>query len=163
MSSRVREAYDELHKFMFDYVYTNPKCKSEESRAQDMIAYLYQYYVLHIEALPPEYLNGAYKFGADTAVCRGRVRPAAERPDDGVQVPRAEPAVHLRDELRHFAAVALGEAAEYQETADFPVLLALDGSQDGLDGLFLRVADETAGVDQLDIDGTHFLFRHDLI
>ena len=69
MDERVREAYDSLHRFMFDYVYTNPKCKSEETRAQDMIAYLYQYYVLHIEALPAEYLNGAYKFGADTAVC----------------------------------------------------------------------------------------------
>lgn len=69
MDGRTAEAYDELHRFMFDYVYTNPKCKSEETRAQDMIAYLYQYYVLHIEALPPEYLNGAYKFGADTAVC----------------------------------------------------------------------------------------------
>lgn len=69
MDERTAEAYDALHKFMFNYVYTNPKCKSEETRAQDMIAYLYQYYILHIEALPPEYLNGAYKFGIDTAVC----------------------------------------------------------------------------------------------
>ncbi len=69
MDERTKEAYEALHKFMFDYVYTNPKCKSEEARAQDMIAYLYQYYVLHIEALPAQYLNDAYKFGADTAVC----------------------------------------------------------------------------------------------
>ena len=69
MDERTKEAYDALHKFMFDYVYTNPKCKSEETKAQDMIAYLYQYYVLHIEALPAHYLNNAYKFGADTAVC----------------------------------------------------------------------------------------------
>lgn len=69
MDERTKEAYEALHKFMFDYVYTNPKCKSEETRAQDMIAYLYQYYVLHIEALPAQYLNGAYQFGADTAVC----------------------------------------------------------------------------------------------
>lgn len=69
MDERTKEAYDALHKFMFDYVYTNPKCKSEETRAQDMIAYLYQYYILHIEALPAVYLNNAYKFGADTAVC----------------------------------------------------------------------------------------------
>lgn len=69
MDDRTKEAYDALHKFMFDYVYTNPKCKSEETKAQDMIAYLYQYYVAHIEALPAQYLNDAYKFGADTAVC----------------------------------------------------------------------------------------------
>lgn len=69
MDQPVREAYEALHKFMFDYVYTNPRCKSEETRAQDMIAYLYQYYILHIEALPTQYMNNAYKFGADTAVC----------------------------------------------------------------------------------------------
>ena len=69
MDQPVSEAYEALHKFMFDYVYTNPKCKSEESRAQDMIAYLYQYYILHIEALPTQYMSNAYKFGADTAVC----------------------------------------------------------------------------------------------
>lgn len=69
MDEHTREAYDTLHKFMFDYVYTNPKCKSEEAKAQDMIAYLYKYYTAHIEALPAQYLNDAYKFGADTAVC----------------------------------------------------------------------------------------------
>ena len=69
MDERTAQAYDTLHKFMGVSVYTNPKCKSEETRAQDMIAYLYQYYILHIEALPAQYLNNAYKYGADTAVC----------------------------------------------------------------------------------------------
>ena len=69
MDERTAQAYDALHKFMGVSVYTNPKCKSEETRAQDMIAYLYQYYILHIEALPAQYLNNAYKYGADTAVC----------------------------------------------------------------------------------------------
>lgn len=69
MDERTAQAYDALHKFMGVSVYTNPKCKSEETRAQDMISYLYQYYILHIEALPAQYLNNAYKYGADTAVC----------------------------------------------------------------------------------------------
>ena len=69
MDERTAQAYDALHKFMGVSVYTNPKCKSEETRAQDMIAYLYQYYILRIEALPAQYLNNAYKYGADTAVC----------------------------------------------------------------------------------------------
>ena len=69
MDERTAQAYDALHKFMGVSVYTNPKCQSEETRAQDMIAYLYQYYILHIEALPAQYLNNAYKYGADTAVC----------------------------------------------------------------------------------------------
>lgn len=69
MDSEVGDAYTKLHKFMFDSVYTNPKCKSEEGKAQEMIGALYNYYIKHIEALPAQYLNGAYQFGADTAVC----------------------------------------------------------------------------------------------
>ncbi|MBR1863345.1 MAG: deoxyguanosinetriphosphate triphosphohydrolase [Ruminococcus sp.] len=69
MSEEVYKAYKELHRFMFDCVYTNPKCKSEESKAQDMIAYLYEYYTEHIEALPAMYMNLAYKYGIDRAVC----------------------------------------------------------------------------------------------
>lgn len=69
MDDRVAQAYHALHKFMFDFVYTNPKCKAEEGKAQEMIGALYDYYTSHIEALPQVYLSAAYKFGADTAVC----------------------------------------------------------------------------------------------
>ena len=69
MDEQTDTAYKALHRFMFDYVYTNPKCKSEEGKAQEMIGSLYNYYATHIEALPAQYLNNAYKFGADTAVC----------------------------------------------------------------------------------------------
>lgn len=69
MSEEIFQAYDALHKFMFDSVYTNPKCKSQESKAQEMIAYLYNYYIKHIENLPAFYINSAYQYGADRAVC----------------------------------------------------------------------------------------------
>ena len=69
MSPEVDKAYKALHRFMFDSVYTNPACKSEERKAQDMIAFLYKYYVDHIESLPAMYLNLAYHYGVDMAVC----------------------------------------------------------------------------------------------
>lgn len=69
MSPEVDKAYKALHKFMFDSVYRNPKCKSEESKAQAMIAELYKYYVEHLEEMPALYINLAYKYGVDQAVC----------------------------------------------------------------------------------------------
>ncbi|HCJ41599.1 MAG TPA: deoxyguanosinetriphosphate triphosphohydrolase, partial [Ruminococcus sp.] len=69
MSPEVEKAYKQLHRFMFDSVYTNPACKSEERKAQDMIAFLYKYYTDHIEALPAMYMNLAYHYGIDMAVC----------------------------------------------------------------------------------------------
>ena len=69
MEDEVKKAYDALHRFMFDSVYTNPKCKAEESKAQDMLAFLYEHYNEHISELPPLYLNLAYHWGADAAIC----------------------------------------------------------------------------------------------
>lgn len=69
MSPEIRAAFDELHAFMFQSVYFNPKCKSEEAKAKDMISKLYEHFVSHIELLPAQYLTLAYKYGADRAVC----------------------------------------------------------------------------------------------
>lgn len=69
MTPEVETAYKALHRFMFDSVYTNPACKSEERKAQDMIAYLYKYYTDHLERLPAMYMNLAYHYGIDMAVC----------------------------------------------------------------------------------------------
>lgn len=65
----VKNAYESLHKFMFDSVYKNPKCKSEESKAQAMIEELYKHFSQHIEKMPALYMNLAYQFGIDKAVC----------------------------------------------------------------------------------------------
>ncbi|WP_028509590.1 deoxyguanosinetriphosphate triphosphohydrolase [Ruminococcus sp. NK3A76] len=65
----ISKAFETLHRFMFDSVYTNPKCKSEETKAQAMIAELYKHFSAHIEKLPALYMNLAYQFGIDQAVC----------------------------------------------------------------------------------------------
>ena len=68
-SSEIEEAYHALHKFMFESVYKNPKCKSEETKAQAMIEELYKYFCANLEKMPSLYINLAYKFGIDMAVC----------------------------------------------------------------------------------------------
>ncbi|MGF6991132.1 dGTP triphosphohydrolase [Lachnospiraceae bacterium PF1-21] len=56
-SAEVEAAMIELRKFMFENVYLNPKAKSEEDKAVAMITKLYEYYLLHYEILPDEYLQ----------------------------------------------------------------------------------------------------------
>jgi dGTPase len=48
-------AFEALHSFMFEQVYTNPVCKSEEGKAIDMIVWLYQYFTSHADKLPEDY------------------------------------------------------------------------------------------------------------
>ncbi len=69
MDDDVKYAHDKLHKYMFDSVYTNPKCKSEESKVKDLVGKLYEYYVCDIDRLPEEYRELSYEFGKETAVC----------------------------------------------------------------------------------------------
>ena len=69
MSDEVDKAYKALHEFMFESAYRNPKCKSEETKAQAMIEELYKYFLEHIEKMPALYINLAYKYGVDIAVC----------------------------------------------------------------------------------------------
>lgn len=56
MSEPVAEAMRSLRKFMFERVYTNPEAKSEEGKAEELVASLYDYYSRHLELLPREYL-----------------------------------------------------------------------------------------------------------
>lgn len=57
MSKDVEAAMKELRTFMYDSVYKNPVAKREEGRAKLMIGALYDYYLVHIEALPEELKN----------------------------------------------------------------------------------------------------------
>lgn len=65
----VETAKEELKDFMFDNVYRNQKCKSEESKAKIMIEKLYRYFLEQPEKLPPDYLRLADRFGKERAVC----------------------------------------------------------------------------------------------
>ena len=65
----VQAAFDILHEFMFDRVYTNPVCKSEESKAISMIQQLFSFFCEHPDELPNEYISIAWKEGTERAVC----------------------------------------------------------------------------------------------
>ena len=54
MSPSAFEALIELRQFMFDNLYFNPKCKSEESKAESMVITLFDYYLDHPEKLPDD-------------------------------------------------------------------------------------------------------------
>ena len=55
MSPGMEKTIRSLRIFMFDHVYKNPKAKTEEKKAINMLQQLYIYYSRHLEALPEEY------------------------------------------------------------------------------------------------------------
>ena len=55
MSEGMEEAMQGLRSWMFENVYKNEIPKAEEGKAQQMIASLYEYYLKHVDRLPPEY------------------------------------------------------------------------------------------------------------
>ncbi len=65
----VQSAFDILHEFMFDRVYTNPVCKSEEGKAIAMIQQLYHFFSTNPDELPNEYIEIAWRDGAQRAAC----------------------------------------------------------------------------------------------
>lgn len=65
MSERVGTAMKELREFMFKSVYTNPLAKGQEKKAEDMIKELYNYYLVHQEALPDEYTYYIHELGEE--------------------------------------------------------------------------------------------------
>ena len=69
MSDEINKAYHSLHRYMFDSVYRNPICKSEESKAQDMLAKLYKHFCDNVSKMPPLYISLAERYGKERAVC----------------------------------------------------------------------------------------------
>ena len=56
MSDDVAKAMKLLRDYMYESVYRNPVAKREEGRAKLLISNLYEYYLVHIDALPAELL-----------------------------------------------------------------------------------------------------------
>ena len=56
MEPHIQEATDKLRAFLFENVYRNPIAKGEESKAKELLARLYHYYVKN-----PDKLTGFYK------------------------------------------------------------------------------------------------------
>lgn len=69
MAEDVQDAFDQLHSFMFKYVYTNSKCKSEEGKAESMIKELFRYFSNDPYKMPELYQKIAEKEGAQRAAC----------------------------------------------------------------------------------------------
>lgn len=55
MSDEISEAMMELRQFMFDRVYTNPRVKGEETKAERLVEFLYEYYLDKFDEIPDEY------------------------------------------------------------------------------------------------------------
>lgn len=65
----IRKAHDELKKFMFANVYTNPDAKHEELKAELLVKKLYSYFIENSRLLPYDYRQIMKKTDADRAVC----------------------------------------------------------------------------------------------
>ncbi len=63
----VQGAFDILHEFMFDRVYTNPVCKSEEGKAMKLVQSLYDFFCSNANELPNEFISIAWKDGVERA------------------------------------------------------------------------------------------------
>lgn len=69
MEPEVQDAADRLRAFLFDSVYRNPLAKGEESKAQELVARLFEYYVSHPEKLPGVYRKELEDEPVERCVC----------------------------------------------------------------------------------------------
>ena len=65
----IEMATDRLREFLFERVYRNPKAKSEESKAQEMLMRLFEYYVSHPDKLPRLYRENCETDGVERCAC----------------------------------------------------------------------------------------------
>ena len=69
LSDPVDQALKDLRSFMFERVYRNPVAKGEETKAQEMLTRLYEYYISHPEALPEDFQPQLSFDGMERTVC----------------------------------------------------------------------------------------------
>ncbi|MBQ6381298.1 MAG: deoxyguanosinetriphosphate triphosphohydrolase [Clostridia bacterium] len=69
MEEAMWEVFSKLHDFMFERVYLNPICKSEEKKADKLIKSLYAHFCENPTELPAEYKHIADTEGVERAVC----------------------------------------------------------------------------------------------
>lgn len=69
MEEEISEAMDELRDFLFEFVYTNPIVKSEETKADTMIEALYEHFRQNPDTMPVQYIETIYREDIDHAVC----------------------------------------------------------------------------------------------
>lgn len=69
MDETTKKRFDQLREFMFAAVYTNNAAKSEEIKAKDLVARLYEYYVNNVEKMPRFYREIAQNEDKHSAAC----------------------------------------------------------------------------------------------
>jgi len=69
LSPQVEQALKDLRAFMFENVYRNPVAKGQESKAQDILGRMFEYYVNHPEALPEDFQPQLSFDGMERTVC----------------------------------------------------------------------------------------------
>lgn len=69
MTPEVGEAMDKLRAFLFETVYLNPLAKSEETKAKDMLAFLFEYFVKYPEKMPELYVRNMGEETVERCVC----------------------------------------------------------------------------------------------
>lgn len=69
MEANVLEATDALREFLFKNVYFNSEAKSEESKAEELVETLYNYFASRPEKLPSEFSQTVEQEGAERAAC----------------------------------------------------------------------------------------------
>lgn len=55
MAPEVEKAMKDLREFLFERVYSNPAAKGQEAQAENLVSYLYEYYIRRPELLPAEF------------------------------------------------------------------------------------------------------------
>lgn len=68
VGKEIAPAFDALHAFMFDHIYTDSRAKSEESKATQMVRMLYGYFKEHYDKLPDDCKLIGDKDGKEQAV-----------------------------------------------------------------------------------------------
>ncbi len=69
MTPEVEEATNALRDFLFEAVYFNPVAKSEETKARELLARLYEYYVKYPEKMPELYYRNTKTESVGRCVC----------------------------------------------------------------------------------------------
>ena len=92
-----------------------------------------------------------------------RIRFCTKCPYHRIEVPRSEPSVHLRYQLRKFVCVSLRKTAEYDYLSGFSPFLLIHGFKYSLYGFLLCITDETACVQEYDINGNILSLGNDLV
>ena len=64
----MRDVWDLFHKFMYENVYRNPVAKGEESKVENILRGIWDWYCADPDRLPPEYRALAERDGLERAV-----------------------------------------------------------------------------------------------